>query len=112
MIRRVTVASFSPAGEDGGVGGFHWSIHYFEAAARYSEWVREAQEDGQHVVRLVKVCLPEDLWHPGYDATWAEQVTDWMCDGMVLDQIESGALAEAEYVPPGAVNVPVGGVLP
>ncbi|MGI6797710.1 hypothetical protein [Gordonia sihwensis] len=102
MTTQVWVASFSPAGDEGGVGGFYWTLEQRQAEELYDQYVRESKDDGGlHVVRLVQIGVESD---PQRDA---QDVTDELDSR--IEEIESTAVALRQYVPEDAVHVPPGG---
>lgn len=105
MATTVWVASFAPAGEFSGVGGFQWAPEPERAhvEAEYEKWVRESESDGGHVVRLVQIDVESDLAD-------RESVTAEIDSR--LDEVESTLAAERQYVPAGidAIFVPKMGV--
>ncbi|MCK0441253.1 hypothetical protein MUG78_17785 [Gordonia alkaliphila] len=104
MATNVWVASFSPAGTDGGAGGFIWAPDRPRAEAVYDSDVQDSEAaGGTHVVRLVQIAVESD---PVADRTGVTDEIDRR-----LDEVESTLAAHRQYVPADAHYVPEGGVL-
>lgn len=103
----VYVVSFAPADDQGGVGGFDWTLDPVRADRLYVEAVRESAREVRegragHVVRLVPLFAVRPCT--------SSEITDAIERG--LDRIESCSPARRQYVPPTTIPeyVPTGGI--
>lgn len=95
------IVSFAPAGDEGGVGGYHWFPIRDEAETMYARMEAESRIYQDCVVRLVQVDLPQ-----GLDEN--EMLVHIYAE--VLDGVEDHLPALKQFIPVGAVYTPSGGL--